>query len=131
MHGSQSGGRRMNIDIETLLPDLEGLTPEGRWNMLQSWLSENPEYGERVERWSTQTVDEVFDELLALARKRHGDFAYFAFSLPVIAAKIRLAIVVLQACYRERANHKQLEQQKEIKHVRPRKRTGRKDRSQV
>jgi hypothetical protein len=94
----------MNFDLQTLLPDLEALTPEGRWNMLQSWLKENPEYGDRAERWSTQTVEEVFDELLVLASKRHGAFAAIAFGLPAIAAKIRSAIKVFQACYRERAN---------------------------
>jgi hypothetical protein len=94
---------KMNIDLTSLFPDLEALTPEGRWNMLQKWLKENPEYGERAERWSTQTVGQVYAELFALVTEKHGAFAATAFAIPSIAAKIKSTIEVLQACYRERA----------------------------
>jgi hypothetical protein len=118
----------MNIDISTLFPDLEALTPDGRWAMLQQWLRENPEYAERAERWSKQTVDQVFDELLVLASKKHGTMAAVAFSLPVIAAKIKSSIEVLQACYRERAGINN-QTEKEIKNARrqikPSKKPGR------
>jgi DNA-directed RNA polymerase subunit F len=108
----------MNFDLQSLFPDFEALTPDGRWNMLQDWLAKNPEYGERAERWSTQTVDEVFDDLLALASKKHGAIATIAFTLPAIAAKIRSAIEILQTCYRERAG-----QEQEKKHVRRKRKT--------
>jgi len=95
----------MNFDITSLFPDLEALTPDGRWAMLQDWLAKNPEYGERFERWSTQTVGQVFDELLMLSSKKYGPLAVMAFTLPAAATKVKSAIETLQACYRERANH--------------------------
>jgi len=93
----------MNLDIASLFPDLEALTPDGRWAMLQDWLAQNPEYGERAEHWSTQTVNQVFDELLMLSSKKYGPLTVMAFTLPAPAAKIKSLIEVLQACYRERA----------------------------
>lgn len=93
----------MNLDISSLFPDLEALTPDGRWNMLQDWLAKHPEYGERAERWSTQTVDQVFIEICLLTTKRYGAFASHFLLLPTAQTKIRAAIEVLQACYRERA----------------------------
>lgn len=94
----------MSLDITSLFPDLEALTPDGRWAMLQDWLAKNPEYGERAERWSTQTVGQVYAELFALVTEKHGAFAATAFAIPSIAAKIKSAIETLQACYRERAS---------------------------
>jgi hypothetical protein len=101
------GKKKMNLDITSLFPDLEALTPDGRWNILQDWLSKNPEYGERAERWSTQTVDQVFDELLALSSKKYGPLAVMAFTLPAAATKIKSTIEILQACYRERAGQRE------------------------
>jgi len=108
----------MNFDLNSLFPDLEALTPEGRWNALQSWLKENPKYGERAERWSTQTVDQVFNDIRILALDEYGALAVFAIDSAAIKPKIMRAIEVLQACYRERAacNNQQLE--KETKNVR-------------
>lgn len=108
----------MQIDIASLFPDLEALTPDGRWNALQSWLKENPEYGERVERWSEQTVDEVFCEIQILVLKKQGAIAAIAFTVPAISAKIKSAIEVLQACYRERQAYDNQPIEKEIKNVR-------------
>jgi hypothetical protein len=97
------GEKKMNLDITSLFPDLEALTPDGRWNMLQAWLKENPEYGERAERWSTQTVGQVYAELFALVTEKHGALAAAAFAIPSIAARVKSTIEILQACYRERA----------------------------
>jgi hypothetical protein len=94
----------MNIDITSLFPDLEALTPDGRWNMLQDWLTSNPEYGERAERWSTQSTDQVFVEIRDLIAKRFGISTNLVSLLTVgKEQQIRRTIEVMQACYRERA----------------------------
>ena len=108
----------MNLDLASLFPDLEALTPDGRWNMLQDWLAKNPEYGECAERWSKQSADEVFCEIQILALKKHGAMAAMAFTVPSIATKIRSAIETLQACYRERVACDNQPIEKEIKNVR-------------
>jgi len=99
----------MNLDLTSLFPDLEALTPDGRWNLLQDWLAKNPEYGERAERWSTQTVGQVYAEMFALVTEKHGALAAAAFAIPSIAAKIKSTIETLQACYRERAGARKAE----------------------
>lgn len=110
----------MNLDLTQLFPDLEALTPDGRWNALQSWLSENPEYGERVEKWSKQSVDEVFCEIQILVLKKKGAIAAIALTIPAVSAKIKSTITILQACYRERAAYDNQPTEKEIKNVRTR-----------
>ena len=122
----------MNLDLTSLFPDLEALTPDGRWSALQSWLKKNPEYGERIEEWSQQTVDEVFCEIQILALKQHGALAAIALTVPAIAAKIKSAITVLQACYRERAQaYDNQPIEKEIKNVRSNPKTSRQNRKQI
>jgi hypothetical protein len=106
----------MNLDISTLFPDLEALTPDGRWAMLQKWLKENPEYGERFERWSTLTVDQVYAEIEQMAAKKYGPLATLFFNSPATQIKFKLSIEVLQACYRERAGISN-QTEKEIKNV--------------
>jgi hypothetical protein len=93
----------MNLDISTLFPDLEALTPDGRWAMLQKWLRENPEYGERFERWSTLPVDQVYVEIEQMAVKKYGPLATLFFNSPAVQIKFKSSIETLQACYRERA----------------------------
>lgn len=110
----------MNLDLTSLFPDLEALTPDGRWNALQDWLAKNPEYGARVERWSKQTVDEVFCEIQILVLKKYGGMAVIAFTVPSITAKIKSTIELLQACYRERQAYDNQPLEKEIKNVRTR-----------
>jgi hypothetical protein len=109
----------MNLDITSLFPDLEALTPDGRWNMLQDWLAKNPEYGERVEEWSTQTVDRVFTEICILAVNRYGALAGMVLSYPTTQSKLKRWIEILQACYRERAGINN-QSEKEIKNVKNR-----------
>jgi hypothetical protein len=94
----------MNIDLTSLFPDLEALTPDGRWNMLQDWLANNPEYGKRVDKWSTQSTDQVFVEIRDLIAKRFGISTNLVSLLTVgREQQIRRTIEVMQACYRERA----------------------------
>jgi hypothetical protein len=107
----------MNLDIGSLFPDLEALTPDGRWKMLQDWLAKNPEYGERVDRWSTQTVDRVFTEICLMATERYGAIAGMVLSYPTTQSKLKRSIEILQACYRERAGINN-QSEKEIKNVR-------------
>jgi hypothetical protein len=108
----------MNIDLTSLFPDLEALTPDGRWAMLQDWLANNPEYGERIAGWSTQSVDQVFVEIRDLTVKKYGPLALMVFTVPVAAAKVKSAITLLQACYRERQAYDNQPLEKEIKNVR-------------
>jgi hypothetical protein len=121
----------MNLDLTALFPDLEALTPEGRWNMLQKWLKENPEYGERAERWSTQTVKQVFDEIRDLTAQKYGPLATIVLGSVAIESRLRATIEVLQACYRERATYDNQQLEKEIKHARPHKRIGKQNRKRV
>lgn len=106
----------MNLDIASLFPDLEALTPDGRWNALQKWLKENPEYGERAKRWSIESVERVFTEICLLATERYGALAGMVLSYPATQSKIKQTIEILQTLYRER--NYQPEQPKEIKNVR-------------
>lgn len=94
----------MNLDLAALFPDLEALiTPDGRWNALQDWLSKNPEYGERVKRWSGESVDRVFIEICLMATERYGAIAGMILGYPTTQSKLKRWIEILQACYRERA----------------------------
>lgn len=112
----------MNLDIQSLFPDLEALTPDGRWSMLQDWLSKNPKYAERAERWAKEPVDTVFAEIRNLAMDEYGVMVSFFLNSPSIKMKALSAITVLQACYRERAGN---QSEKEIKNVRIRRSTKR------
>ena len=107
----------MNLDLASLFPDLEALTPDGRWNALQRWLKENAEYGNRVEKWSEQTVDEVFDAICILAIGKYGALAGMVLMSPAIKAKLMRTIELLQACYRERQAYDNQSIEKEIKDV--------------
>lgn len=108
----------MSLDITSLLPDLEALTPDGRWSLLQDWLSKNPKYGERAERWSAQTVDQVFNEIRNLAVEEYGALAAFMIDTPAIKPKLMRTIEILQALYRERQAYDNQPLEKESKHVR-------------
>ena len=108
------------IDISSLFPDLEALSPDGRWNMLQDWLKKNPEYGERVEDWAKWTPDDVFVAVCELATKKYGVLG--ALGATAMKPKIMRTIETLQTLYRERAGQ---QTEKEIKHVRPRRQVKR------
>lgn len=104
----------MNIDISTLFPDLEALTPDGRWAMLQKWLRDNPEYGERAERWSTETEDQVVDEIRGMVAQKYGPLVAAILSTASLRDQLRKYVAILQACYRERAG---IQTEKEIRNV--------------
>lgn len=117
----------MNFDIQSLFPDLEALTPDGRWNALQDWLSKNPEYGERIEEWSQQTPDEVILQIRNLASQKYGPLG--AVVIMAMEAKLRRAIELLQACYRERQAYDNQQLEKETKNVRTRRPTKRRSKA--
>lgn len=110
----------MSLDLSSLFPDLEALTPDGRWNMLQDWLAKNPEYAERAERWSTESEDQVVDEIRALVTKKYGPLIAAVLSTASLREQLRKHIAILQTCYRERAG----ETEKEIKNVKTQRRIG-------
>jgi len=92
----------MNLDLASLFPDLEALTPDGRWELLQEWLRENPKYAKKIDRWVNQSPDEVFTQLC----EEHGKLPARAVKAIVgveMTQKILSAIETMQACYRERA----------------------------
>jgi hypothetical protein len=94
----------MNLDIASLFPDLEALTPDGRWTLLQEWLRENPKYAKKIDQWVNQSPDDVFTELC----DEHGKLPARVVKAIVgveMTQKILSAIATMQACYRERANH--------------------------
>jgi hypothetical protein len=93
----------MNLDIASLFPDLEPLTPDGRWNMLQDWLAKNPEYDKHVDRWSRSSVNEVFQDIQGLVSMKYGIWVAAMLGSAAIEPKLRTTIEILQACYRERA----------------------------
>ena len=119
----------MNLDLTSLFPDLEALTPDGRWNALQDWLAKNPKYGERVERWSIESVDQVANEIRGMALDEYGVWAAFMLDSPAIKRRLMQTIELLQACYRERQDYNNQPIEKEIKNVKrqikPSKKSGR------
>lgn len=100
----------MNLDLTSLFPDLEALTPDGRWELLQEWLRENPKYAKRIDTWVNQSPENVFIELC----EEHGKLPARVVKAVIgleMTNKLVSAIEILQACYRERAN---LQTEKEI-----------------
>ncbi len=109
----------MTFDINSIFPELEALTPDGRWNALQDWLSKNSEYGKSVDRWASQTREQVFEEICVVVSRKYGTAGVLVAN--VMKPKIMRAIETLQACYRERVG----QTEKEIKNVRTTKDAGR------
>lgn len=52
-----------NLDLSAFLPNLDYMTPDGRWRKLQNWLDDNPDFKERIEDWAERPIDEVFPEI--------------------------------------------------------------------
>jgi len=96
----------MKLDLSTYFPNIENieaLTPDGRWRILQDWLAENPEYGARVDDWLRETPEEVFEEIRSLIAQEHGVIAAMIMTgSREMQEQIKKTIEVLQACYRER-----------------------------
>jgi hypothetical protein len=107
----------MTFDLNSLFPDLEALTPDGRWEMLQDWLSKNPEYGERVDDWVKQSAAQVFTEIRAMAVDKYGPLASYALNAQTVREKLLQTIEILQTCYRERAGI-HIESKKEMRNER-------------
>lgn len=83
------------------------VTPEGRWEILQEWLDENPKNRNILEAWLEERPEEIWSQLREIAAKyleRHGD--------NVLAAVIRVMpltdkahewIILLKDLYKARA----------------------------
>jgi ribosomal protein L31E len=112
----------MKFDLVSILLAIEASTPDGRWNLLQEWLKENPEYNDLVKKWSTQPSDQAFLSIRDFVAQKWGLDGIILNRLlnGAIEDRIKKIVETLQVCYRERANQ-QPEQQKEIKNVRARK----------
>jgi hypothetical protein len=104
----------MNVqNLQSLFTGLEAATPDGRWNLFQKWLSDNPEWKEETDRWLTLPSDDVVNDLIeTIAKKYEMDPAMVRLLTPAsVKARAKSAIETLQTCYRERAG----ETEKEIK----------------
>lgn len=112
----------MNLDITSLFSDLEALTPDGRWELLQEWLRKNPKYAKRIKEWVNQPPNDVFIQLCLEYGKLPAGVVTTIVG-PEMTQKILSAIEIIQTLYRERANNQPIE--KEIKNVRAKKNTGR------
>lgn len=113
----------MKFDLQTILTAIEASTPDGRWDLLQGWLKENPEYDGLVDQWSTMRPDRVFIQIRNLVALKWEIPAMLLnkFITPEMETRIKSAIETLQTCYRERNN----QSEKEIKNVRIRRQTKR------
>jgi hypothetical protein len=81
---------------------------DGRWELLQAWLKQNPKWKKTVEAFAVTTPDEAYG-LLKLYICEVADVNISTLSLFVngeIEQKAKDSIAVIQACYRERAELK-------------------------
>lgn len=106
----------MKFDLASLLTAIEASTPDGRWNLLQEWLKENPDWKDQVEKWATVSSDQAVIELQDFVAERFNMPALFIDRMipPDMKLRVKSAIEKIQACYRERAGN---QTEKEIKNV--------------
>src|SRR5215475_5527885 len=82
------------------------LTPDGRWNLLQDWLDENPRNRVVFEMWLRQEPDEVFPQVRAvvaeIASKKFGPLAGALVTVTKMTPEIRSWIEEFQTLYNER-----------------------------
>lgn len=108
------------LNLQSLFTSIEAATPDGRWNLLQEWLKANPDWKEEIDGWLKTPSDDVVKQLINTIATRFDMSPDMVQILTPssVKARAKAAIEKIQACYRERANNNQSEQQKEIKHVR-------------
>jgi hypothetical protein len=103
--------------LPSFLPDLEYLTPDGRWRLLQEWLDDNPAFKARVDAWAPMTPDEVFPELREIAaqwfERKYGALAGAIARAAEMDDRMGAWIATLQQCYKDRKE----EDSKHVKHV--------------
>lgn len=96
----------MNIDLVSYLPELSFLTQEGRWQLLQEWIEDNPEYSKRLDDWLDETPDNIFPELreiaAQLAEREYGPLAGAITRTAQLTPGLSRWISTLQTCYKER-----------------------------
>ena len=80
--------------------------PNGRWELLQTWLRDNPKWKKTVEALALATPDDAYKILRAyiceVADVNETTVAMFVTG--EIERKAKDSIAVIQACYRERAD---------------------------
>lgn len=108
----------IELNLASFLPDIEYLTPEGRWDLLQEWIADDPWRAATVEQWANSTPEEIFPELRAIAAKmaerEYGALASALVRTCQLTDEVRNWISQIQTCYLER-------EKGDTKHVRKRK----------
>lgn len=98
--------KNININLVDFLPELAPLTADGRWQIVQEWLEDNPEYAERLDEWLELTPDEVFPDLREIAaeaiERRYGALGGVLARTAEMTPQLWQWIATLQTCYRER-----------------------------
>lgn len=90
------------MNFNTILAMIAASTPDGRWQLLQKWLKQNPKWRKKIDRLSTQPIDEVVGELEAWAIDQYGIGA-IALVNDGMRERVRSMIENLQSRYNVRA----------------------------
>lgn len=79
-------------------------TPEGRWQMLQDWLEENPQWEKQVNKWIKLTPAEALTSLknYVAEQTKVPSRMLDKFITPAIEQRVINSIQTIQTCYRER-----------------------------
>jgi hypothetical protein len=79
-------------------------TPEGRWNLFQAWLKNNPRWKKRVSQWAEVSPDHAYDELCGWISVK-AELPLTMFKLIVdqeTRARVKSTIATIQTLYKER-----------------------------
>ncbi len=100
----------MKFDLNSILLAIEASTPDGRWELLQKWLKENPDYEGLVDQWSEMRPERVFLQIRNLAMEKYEtQREIIRLIADSMRERITAAIATLQDCYRERNNQTEKE----------------------
>lgn len=90
----------MNVDLASFL------TPDGRWQLLQNWIDDDPKRSAIVDGWLRQTPEEIFPQLrdiaADIATKQYGPLAGSLARVAVLTPEMKHWIEELKTIYKER-----------------------------
>jgi len=79
-------------------------TPEGRWNLFQAWLKNNPRWKKRVSQWAEVSPNHAYDDLCEWISVK-AELPLTMFKLIVdqeTRARVKSTIATIQTLYKER-----------------------------